>query len=169
MITHILQFVHDTPLGNLMRHSSWLYTFFLIWHFVGFTLLFGGLLVVDLRVLGVAKRMPLDVALKFLPFVIAGFCINAFTGLCFFSFQPFQLAANWSFKIKMILVGLAGLNALFFTLVEQGKLKDMTLRDMSPTLSMKVSAVLSLGIWIAVIVAGRLIVAFQGSASLLGS
>ncbi len=168
-MTEVLEFIRDTPLGDLMRQSSWLYTFLLIWHFAGLTLLFGGLLVVDLRVLGLAKRIPLDQALRFLPFVIAGFCINAVTGFCFFSFQPFELASNWSFKIKMILVLLAGANALFFTVFEEKKLKQMAVSDGAPDLTMKISAGLSLGLWVLVIIAGRMIVAFQGSTSLFGS
>jgi hypothetical protein len=169
MIVQILTLIRDTPIGDVMRDSSWLYTFFLILHFAGFTMLFGGLLVIDLRVLGVAKRIPLDQAIDFLPFVIAGFVINAITGFCFFSFQPFELAANWSFKIKMLLVLLAGLNALYFTVVEEKKLRVYAAAGREPNVEMKVSAVLSLGIWLLVIIAGRLIVAFQGSSSLFGN
>jgi hypothetical protein len=164
----VLQMLHDLPLGTIIRNSSWLYTYFLCLHFLGFSLLFGGLMVVDLRVLGFAKRIPLDKCLAFLPWVIIGFCINAFTGLCFFCFQPFQLWANWAFKIKMILVALAGLNALFFTLVEDKKLHAYAAEGKSPDLGMKISAFASLTIWVLVIVAGRLIVAFQGSSSLFG-
>ena len=169
MITSILETIRDLPLGDLMRNSTWLYTFFLMWHFVGFTLLFGGLMVIDLRVLGLAKRIPLDLTMKFLPFVIIGFLINAFTGFAFFAFQPLALAINWSFKIKMILVALAGLNALFFTLVEEKKLKGLTETGGSPDLAMKISAASSLILWVLVIIAGRLIVAFQGSSSLFGN
>lgn len=165
----VLQFFHDLPIGTMMRGSSWLYTFFLCWHFVGFTLLFGGLLVIDLRVLGFAKRIPLDLALKFLPFVFLGFFINLLTGVAFFSFQPSALWVNWAFKTKMILIALAGLNALFFTLVEEKKLKVLAASGESPDAVMKFTAAASLLLWTLVIVAGRMIVAFQGSSSLFGA
>ena len=165
----ILQFFKELPLGTLVRDSSWLYTFFLCWHFVGFSLLFGGLLVIDLRVLGFAKRIPLDMALKFLPFVFIGFFINAFTGVAFFAFQPFALWVNFAFRTKIILIALAGLNALFFTLVEEKKLKALAETGGSPDALMKFSAAASLLLWVLVIVAGRLIVAFQGSSSLFGA
>ena len=86
----------------------------------------------------------------------------------FFIFQPFALAVNWAFKIKMILIVLAGLNALFFTLFEEKKLKALAANGQEPDSVMKFSAAASLGIWALVIIAGRMIVAFQGSSSLFG-
>lgn len=166
MLESLLKWADTLALAEVMRDSSWLYTFLLMWHFVGIALLFGAMLVADLRMLGVARRIPLDTALKFLPFALIGFGINAVTGFCFFVFQPYQLAGNWAFKIKVILIAIAGLNALYFTLVEDRKLKALAIQGGEPGAAIKVSAALSLTLWVLVIVAGRMIVAFQGSAEL---
>lgn len=169
MLETLLRWADTLPLAEAMRDSSWLYTFLLMWHFVGITLLFGAMLVADLRMLGFAKRLRLETALQFLPFALIGFAINAATGFCFFVFQPYQLAGNWAFKIKLILIAIAGLNALYFTFVEDKKLKALAAHGGEPGASIKISAALSLTLWVLVIVAGRMIVAFQGSAELFGS
>lgn len=80
----MLQAIHDTWLGDFTRQNSWLFTLGLILHFVGLCVLLGAMLVIDLRVLGVARRIPLDGALSLLPLAIAGFALNLLTGIVFF-------------------------------------------------------------------------------------
>jgi hypothetical protein len=160
-----LQFAHDTWLGDYTRHNSWVYTFGLVLHFIGLCLLMGGMLVIDLRILGLVKRVPIGAVLKLLPVAIFGFALNLATGMMFFCFDSFGFWRNPAFKIKMMLVLLAGLNALWFTLAEHRRLVA-TPSGFDTDAMTKFSAAASLFIWFSVILFGRLIVAFQGSSNL---
>ena len=157
-----LQAAHDTWLGEMTRQNSSLFTFGLIFHFIGLCLLLGAMLVIDLRLLGVGKRMPIGAALSLLPIAIIGFTVNLLTGIMFFCFDPFGYWGNPAFKLKMLLILLAGLNALIFTFGSHRKLAA-AVADYDAGAAIKWSAAASLTLWFAVILFGRLIVAFQGS------
>jgi len=156
----ILHWLQNSDLGQTMTGSSWLYTAMLMLHFTGMAMLFGAMMFIDLRLLGLTKQVPLQATLSFLPIAIAGFAINLLTGFCFFAFDPFSFSRNPAFQVKMVLVLIAGLNALWFTIVEDKKLR--TLAPYGDTsAAMKFSAGLSIGIWTLVIICGRMIVGFQ--------
>src|SRR5215831_16679532 len=155
-----LQAAHDTWLGEITRQNSSLFTYGLVFHFIGLCLLLGAMLVIDLRLLGVGRRMPIGAALSLLPIAIVGFAVNLVTGIMFFCFDPFGYWNNPAFKLKMLLIVLAGLNALIFTITSHRKL-TATAADYDAQLSVKFSAGASLALWFAVILFGRLIVAFQ--------
>ena len=91
-----------------------------------------------------------------------GFLINLATGIVFFSADPLMYWPNPAFKLKMFLILLAGLNALAFTLL--GRRYVLKLRDdeSAGTLA-KVSASLSLCLWLCVLLLGRLLPSFEGS------
>ena len=129
-------------------------------------MLVGGILIVDLRLLGYIRPIPVRAALAFLPFVIVGFVINLLTGIVFFSADPMMYWPNPAFKLKMFLILLAGLNALIFTLIEHRHALALGEDDQATTF-MKVSAGLSLSFWLLVLLLGRLLPAFEGSTSFL--
>ena len=160
----ILHWIRDTWLGATVRESRWIFASGEILHFVGLSLLVGGILIVDLRLLGFIRRVPIRAALAFLPFVIAGFLINLLTGIVFFSADPMMYWPSPAFKLKMFLILLAGLNALVFIVMAQRK--TLSLRDDESTGTLaKVTAGVSLSLWLCVLLLGRLLPAFEGSTS----
>lgn len=161
----LLHWVHDTWLGNTTRHLSWVFTTGLIIHFMGLSLLLGSMLIVDLRLLGFPKQLPIAASLKFIPIAIIGFLMNLLTGVTFITFDPFGYWLNPAFKIKMVLIVIAGLNALWFALLGH-RLVLSGPDNESQAAIVKISATLSLVVWFAVMIFGRLIVAFQGSPDL---
>ncbi len=160
----ILHWIRDTSLGAAVRQSRWMFATGETLHFIGLSMLVGGILIVDLRLLGFIRRVPVRAALAFLPFVIAGFLINLATGIVFFSADPMMYWPNPAFKLKMFLILLAGLNALVFMVVEHRHTLSLG-ADASPGTFTKVSAGLSLGLWLGVLLLGRLLPAFEGSTS----
>jgi len=163
--TFFLRWAHDTWLGHMARDIWWFFTAGLIIHFTGLCLLMGAMLIIDLRVLGFAKNIPVASVLGFLPWALLGFGMNLATGIMFFTFDPFAYWHNPAFKIKLSLIVLAGLNALWFALLQHRKALTPD-SGTAPGMFTRVSAGISLGLWILVIVAGRMIVAFQGSPNL---
>src|SRR5947209_10624237 len=160
--TEILHWIRDTWLGATVRQSRWMFAAGETLHFIGLSLLVGGILIVDLRLLGFLRRIPIRAALAFLPFVIAGFLINLATGIVFFSADPMMYWPNPAFKLKMALILLAGLNALVFTVMAQRRVLGLGLDDDTGRIA-KVTAGLSLALWLGVLLLGRLLPAFEGS------
>lgn len=152
----ILYWLKMTTIGEWVRDSTWAFPFLQSWHFIGMTMLLGVVGAVDLRVLGVARAIPLAPLHRFLPLAFIGFGINLITGICFFCHDPWVYAFNTSFRIKMLLILLAGLNALWFRLGVFLDLEHWGPGIEASRLAKVISAV-SILIWLAVITAGRYI------------
>ena len=100
----VLHWIKDLPLGAAVRQSRWMFATGETFHFFGLCLMVGGLMIVDLRLMGYIRRVPMRAALAFLPFVILGFLINLLTGIEFFMTDPFMYWPNPAFKLKMFLI-----------------------------------------------------------------
>jgi hypothetical protein len=144
-MTHpLLEWIRLSTLGTFVRDSSWAMLALQSLHFFGMTLLIGVVGAIDLRILGLAPELPLKALQRFIPLAVAGFGINFATGLLFFSHDPYAYAFNPSFRWKMLLIVLAGLNAIWLRFAVDSRLA-------------KAIALVSVLLWISVIVAGRLI------------
>ena len=97
----ILHWFRDTSLGAAVRHSRWMFATGETFHFLGLSLLVGGILIVDLRLLGFLRHISMRSALSFLPFAIIGFVINLLTGILFFTADPMMYWPNPAFRLKM--------------------------------------------------------------------
>jgi hypothetical protein len=116
-------------------------------HLIGLGLLLGPLALLDLRLWGLARGLEvLALARLALPLVATGFTLAAGSGLLMFSTQPQELLGNRFFLGKMVLIGLAGVNAAIFHL--RGCLQGHGAVPRLQTL-------LSLMLWVGVIICGR--------------
>ena len=159
-MNEILAWMETSMLGNFLRDFAWGFPTLETLHFMGLCVLFGTLMVIDLRLLGVARFIPMGPAMSFIPITIGAFSVNLLTGIGFLCADPFRYYPNNAFRLKMLLILIAGLNALWFQFVETPKLK--TLKEGMPTeLSTKFVAALSLVLWIGVIVCGRMMPYFE--------
>ena len=150
----LLLSIETSALGQVMRDSVWLFPMAEILHFMGLSLLIGSLLVVDCRLLGFARNFPVAAVYRFLPLALAGFGINLVTGTMFFFSDPFRYYPNIAFRIKMLLIILAGLNALYFTMTVRGKSAEA---GGEAGTDIKTVSTLSFLFWIGVIILGRFI------------
>ncbi len=155
-ITSILDTLTESPIGHMMRDIFWMWPFMENLHFLGLCALFGGLLVIDLRVIGIARFIPMKAAMSLIPFVLGAFSINLVTGFFFFCGDPYRYFYNLSFQWKMGLIVLAGVNALWFWLGEHAKLVKLADGEQAD-FQAKVIATVSLAAWVGVIIFGRLI------------
>ena len=129
-------------------------------HFLGLSLLVGTIGVFDLRVLGMAKRVPVAALHRLVPWGIAGFVVNAVTGLMFLMTFPDQYLSQWPFLVKVASIFAAGVNALGFRALVLRKLEGLGPGDAAPRAA-KLMCAASLYLWIAVIVAGRLLAFYK--------
>lgn len=156
MLMTFAQSLSETSLHSWVMSQTWLWPTLEVTHFFGLTLLIGGLLVVDLRVLGAAASSPLLATYRLLPIVLVGFGLNLITGVLFIFGDPFRYAANIGFQAKMIIICLAGANALYHHLKVTPLLSAASLSADVPMVA-KVSAAASLLAWTTVLLLGRLI------------
>ena len=149
-----LVWLESTPIANAIRTIPWLYPMFETGHYIGLSLLVGGIMLIDLRVLGFARGLPLKSMIGLLPFVWIGFLINVFTGSMLFIYGATNFGPNRAFQVKMAFLVLAGLNALAFDLAVRRSGSSWVAADRPPTF-VKGVATLSLFFWVCVVTTGR--------------
>ena len=129
-------------------------------HFIGLTLLFGTIAVWDLRLLGMAKRIPLAEFHRLIPFAVVGFAINAASGSMFLMTEPNQYLYNPAFHFKVLLFALAGLNVLIFYAFVFRRFGGLA-AGVDGARVVKIFGAVSLACWIGVIICGRLITFYR--------
>ena len=161
MMDAITRFMLSTGIDNFVATQDWVWPVCEILHFFGMALLIGSVGLVDLRMLGIAKGVPIKAPERFIPLGVIGFVINATTGFIFVAGNPVggpqEYLTNLAFQIKMVLILIAGLNLLAFYVTGIARQADaVTPEGIAPT-SAKVVAALSLLLWFGVIFFGRFI------------
>jgi hypothetical protein len=149
--------IEASALGQAMRQWLWLYPAVEIVHIAGIALLVGSIVILDLRLLGVSRELPVRrLAAHILPWSAASFALILPSGLAMFVAHASDLMGNPVFPVKICLILLAGANAgIFHAGVFRGAAQwDV---DAMPPLAARVAAALSLLLWIAVIACGRLL------------
>jgi hypothetical protein len=104
--------------GSFVMKHTWIWPSCETLHFIGLSLLFGITALVDFRVLGMIKGAPFAALHRLLPWGVIGFGINLVTGMLFFVADPGQYTHNVPFQWKIVLMLLAALNLLYFTVFD---------------------------------------------------
>lgn len=157
-LVHALSTVSPGVAAFMRSHWGWPVAESL--HFIGLCLLLGAIGVFDLRLLGVAKRIPIVALHKLIPWGLGGFAINVITGSMFLMTEPDQYVYNPSFHFKLLFMAAAGLNALMFYLIPYKAIRRLPPGAAAPRAARIVGAV-SLTMWLAVIVCGRLLTFYR--------
>ncbi len=149
----------DPPLareiGEFMVNTKWAWAAAQAIHFVGLSLLFGVVLLLDLRMLGFVKGLSFSALHRLLPWGVLGFGVNVVTGILFFIGSPpdFYITAS-VFHWKLALILVAGANALYFTVVDQTW--SLGPGDTPPMVA-KVAAASGICLWLGVIFCGQML------------
>lgn len=156
MIEHLIEWVGSTSLSLWVTQWNWTWVILEILHFFGLCVLLGSLLIIDLRLIGFFRSIPIADTHRILPWTFVGFAINLITGILFYFGDPARYTINIGFQIKMLLIILAGLNALWFYLKIDKPMRTWDQHGDTPGLA-KLIGSLSLLIWFSVLLCGRLI------------
>jgi hypothetical protein len=153
----ILAWLAGTALSKAMLTWLWLYPIVEIVHIVGFVMLVGAAAMFDLRLLGLSRGIPVQaLARHLLPWSVAGLALIVPAGLLMFTAHPQEWADSTVFRIKMALIVAAGVNAAAFHFRIYRTVAGWNSDVVAPPLA-RIHALLSLGLWIAVIACGRLL------------
>lgn len=127
----------------------WAYPMLEVAHLVGVALLLGNLVLLELRVFGWGRDLPVEpLARLSLGLAMTGFGLAAVSGLLMFGTQPGELLANRVFTAKMALIMLAGCNAGWFHARRSLQLQDRTARVLMSVSTVMWLLVLTCGRWI---------------------
>lgn len=125
-------------------------------HVLSFALVFGTILIVDLRLLGVASlQRPFSVVTRdYLRWTWVAFALAAVTGLSMFSANATTFCVNTPFQLKMLTIFLAGMNMAVFHFVGLQSVSRWD-SDVRPPMAVRLAGALSITLWICVLVLGR--------------
>jgi len=151
-----LEWLQSTWVGVLVAESLWGYPLFETIHSLGMAMLIGSLGLINLRVLGYKPDLPLFNMQQLLPLAWLGFTLNAVSGALLFTSDAVYFFSSYTFRIKMVLIVLGGLNA---ALLGRRIFRDAASAGAAApaAASTKFIAVTSLIFWFGAVCAGRLI------------
>jgi hypothetical protein len=151
-----LQAIEDTGFSTWLRESEspFAFYFILLFHTFGLALLVGANAVVDLRLLGVARAIPIAPLKRLFKIMWIGFTMNALTGMLLVFAYPTKTLTNWDFYVKLTIIG--------FAVWVMQKLKNQVFEDSSLSEADMMArgaslAKWSLALWFGAITAGRLL------------
>jgi uncharacterized membrane protein len=145
---------------ELVTGTPWLWPAGETLHFIALCVIFGVLLAVNLRLLGMMKSLPFAFFHRLLPWAVLGFAVNLATGMMFFIGASDQYTENISFYWKVAFLVVAGVDLLYLTVVR--KTWELEPGDDTPATE-KLIAASAIGAWVAVIFFGRML-PFLGNA-----
>ena len=105
-------------LGLMMTDRTWLWPASESLHFIGMWLLFGIVLITNLRMVGMFRMWSFSAVHRLLPWAALGFAVNTITGMGFVTAAPHMYVENISFLWKIGFLMLAGVNLLYATVFE---------------------------------------------------
>jgi hypothetical protein len=151
-----LEWLQGTPFGVWVGESLWAYPLFETMHTIGMATLVGSLGLINLRVLGYKPELKILDTQRLLPLAWIGFTLNLVSGLSLFASDAVYFWESYTFRVKIVLVVLGGINAAV--------LGSRVFREapagapaVVPTSGTKWVAATSLVFWFGAICAGRLI------------
>ena len=152
----VLAWMEATWIGTLVREHPVPFPTLEILHYMGLAVLLGVVALLDLRLLGVARGVPMAPLHRLMPWAVGAFGVNLVTGVMFFFSDPFGYYYNVSFRLKVVLLLLAGLNLLAYRFLAFADAQRLGPGDDAAART-KVIAGASLVLWVGIIVFGRLI------------
>jgi hypothetical protein len=143
---------------EFVNTHEWFWPICQMIHYVGMSLIVGIIGILDLRILGLFKFIPIAALRPLVPWAVAGFFGNMLTGLIFITGKdagPSYYTDNLSFRLKMLFLFVAGVNLLIFTLSNLEKKVYATPAGGAAPVAAKWVSAFSLIAWVLVIFFGR--------------
>lgn len=153
---NLLMWLEESGLSTWLRESQSIMAFpmVLALHTVGLGLVVGCTVVVDLRLLGGASRVPLKPLEQFFSIMWIGFAVNAVSGVMLFAKEATTVSISVVFWVKMTLIALA---MWVVTRIRAAVFEDPLIDTHPVPAHVRTLALASILLWAAAITAGRLL------------
>jgi uncharacterized membrane protein len=157
-INELLEWLQASSLAVFIHKTAWAFTTIEVVHVFAVSLVIGTIMIVDLRLLGLAStRRPFaELSRQVLPFTWAAFVIAVIAGSLLFISRATEYFVNTMFWIKMSLIVLAGINMVIFEFITVRGVKEWNLNPTPPSPA-RLAGGISIACWVLVLVFGRLI------------
>ena len=148
--------LEGSGLGQYIAASAWAFPTFETVHVLFLGTVFGSIVLIDLRLIGLLfkNRRVTELSAEILPITWAAFLGAIISGGLLVSSQATTYFANTSFRLKMLMLALAAVNMLVFHLVTWRTVERWDERGVPP-LAARAAGLLSICIWVGVVVFGR--------------
>src|SRR5450432_1923544 len=145
--------------GSIALHESlFMYPLVESAHVLTLCVFLGVAIMFDLRLLGLTlTRVPItEIKRRLGPWMVAGFVVMVITGVLLFYAIPVRSYQSIFFRVKVVALVLAGLNAWVFHTTIDRKVAQWDL-DPTPPRAARTAGATSLVLWAVIVVAGRMI------------
>jgi hypothetical protein len=157
-LEEVCRSIEMSLLGKAMVSSTWFWPAVESLHVTVLVVLLANVMTYDLRLMGLAlRRFPVSqVGTRLLPFAWVAFSLMIVTGVLLFAPFATNYCVNSSFRVKVALIGLAGINVVAFHFTTYRSVTDWDDASSTPLFA-KVAGAASVVLWAGVVAAGRLI------------
>jgi hypothetical protein len=155
-LNDLVERLKATPLSQAISGSDTLFPLLECVHVLAVVIVVGAIAIVDMRLLGLRARGRniQELLHQFVPVTLGAFGVGFVAGALMFVAKPDTYLANGFFITKMVLLVLAGANAIAFHLIFSRTL-DRAAAGVAAPLPARLSGLFSLSVWIAIIACGR--------------
>lgn len=154
-VLDFMGWLENTAVAKYVQQSTLGFSALDMIHIAAISMLFGMILFLDLRLVGISpsKTAVTELSRDVLPWTWGAFVIAAITGVLMFTGHAVKYSGNWAFQMKLVLLGLAGVNMLVFHFITYRGVAAWD-RGTAP-LAGKLAGAISLLCWIAIVAFGR--------------
>ena len=149
-------YLKSTSISQIMTMSPLAWPLCETLHFIGLALLIGAAGLIDLRLMGLMRGVPLSAVMQMRKWAALGVAINVVTGGLFFIGAPDQYIHNPAWKAKLLFLAVAIVNVAIFE-TTQGKRMLALSADTDTPRSFKVAGAVSMASWFLVLYFGRML------------
>jgi hypothetical protein len=156
----LMAWLEASALAQFLRGLGvWTYGLLNLAHILGISTLFGAVLVLDLRLLGLWPQVRInDIIKPTVPLAAAGFVLAIISGVMMLSFNTTEYHANPFLYIKLPLILLGLLNVILVCrLAAWQRVRTGATPESTDKVVLAIAGGVSLLIWLGVITCGRMI------------
>jgi hypothetical protein len=152
------QWLQNTSGSTAIRESLYVYQIVESTHVLSLCLFVGLAVILDLRLIGITiNGTPVsEISQRILPWTVAGFVLMVASGALLFYSEPARFFLSYLFRLKLSLLVLAAVNVWVFHSTVYRSVAEWDL-DVVPPRRARIAGAVSLFLWAAIIVTGRLV------------
>jgi hypothetical protein len=154
-----LAWLEGSALGHAVRASGvWTYAILNLMHIFGIASLFGAVLALDLRLLGIWRSVPVEaLARPVIPIATAGFLLAVLSGICMLATNGTEYIGNPMLVVKFTAIAAGVLNVGIVSRLPAWRARNAQSLSLAGQRHLAIAGGFSLVCWVTAITAGRMI------------